>query len=312
MDLLPILSNHYCLKFTEEVVAVPFFLDLFSSFFRQLEEFFTLCFLSRDCMHGTPPHVTNFCDCLSSVMNHFPPMPDPAGAAPKPQVGTLPSEFNWRDHEGGDWTTSAKHQSIPKLCGSCWDFAALGALEAVINIAYGNPDLDLDLSEQYVLSCLPAAGDCDGGSSNLAFRYIKSEEAEGNYVNGIIPESCFPYQTDDTVPCSDKCPNWENQLIPISDYGYWYPNLPSDRGAIKSQLMEKGPIVAYMPATDDFKTWGWSHHDSDDYYPDPGPVGDINHVVVIVGWKMDPNFSPSHTSAHLLLHWNQEIQFDVT
>ena len=231
---------------------------------------------------------SNYCNCSGSlypVMKYPPPMPDPTKSSPKPEVlVTLPSQFNWRDYEGGDWTTPAKSQGG---CGSCWDFAALGALDAVINIEYGNPTLDLDLSEQYVLSCLPAAGDCDGGSSSRAFMYILSEGADGNYVNGIIPESCFPYQADDTVPCTDKCPDWESYIIPISNYGYWYPNLPSDRDAIKSQLMEKGPIVTYLTATSDFKSWGSTHHSPDDYYPYPGPVGDVNHAVVIVGYKDD-------------------------
>jgi len=231
---------------------------------------------------------SDYCNCSSNlypVMKYPPPMPDPTKSSPKPEVlVSLPSQFNWRDYEGGDWTTPAKSQGG---CGSCWDFAALGALDAVINIKYGTPTLDLDLSEQYVLSCLPAAGDCDGGSSSRAFMYILSEGADGNYVNGIIPESCFPYQADDTIPCTNKCPDWESHLIPISNYGYWYPSLPTDRYAIRSQLIEKGPIVTYLTATDDFISWGSTHHNPDDYYPYPGPVGDINHAVVIVGYKDD-------------------------
>jgi C1A family cysteine protease len=229
---------------------------------------------------------SNSNDWLSPVMEHVPPMPDPEGAAPKPEVGALPSEFSWRDYEGGDWTTMVKSQGG---CGSCWDFAALGALEAVINIEYGDPALDLDLSEQYVLSCLPAAGSCEGGHSHWAFRYIKDEGPAGNWVNGIIPEWCFPYEADDTVPCADKCPEWKAHLIPIWDYGYWYPYLPSDRDAIKAQLIKKGPIVTYLTATGDFIYWGWTHHSPDDYYPYPGPVEPINHAVVIVGYKDDPD-----------------------
>jgi len=231
-------------------------------------------------------NVSNSWGYLCPVMKHVPPMPDPAKAAPKPEAGDAPSTFNWRDCNGGDWTTPAKSQGG---CGSCWDFAALGALEAVINIEMGDPDLDLDLSEQYVLSCLPAAGSCGGGQAYSAFRYIQSEGADGNYVNGIIPESCFPYQADDSVPCSDKCPDWQSQLIPISGYDYWYPYLPDERDAIKTQLMGKGPLVTSMTATDDFINWGLTHHDPDDYYPYPGPVGGTNHEVVIVGYKDDPS-----------------------
>jgi C1A family cysteine protease len=218
-------------------------------------------------------------DCVYSVMEYIPPMPDPAQADPKPEVVQAPSSFSWRDYDGGDWTTPVKNQGS---CGSCWDFAAVGALEAVINIDEGNPNLDLDLSEQYVLSCLSAAGSCAGGNSYLAFQYMKSE-------GGIIPESCFPYQGNSSISCSNKCSDWESQLIPISGCGYWYPSLPSDIDAIKSQLISKGPLVTYMTATSAFMSWGQTHHSSNDYYPNPGPVGSPNHAVVIVGYKDDPS-----------------------
>ena len=99
------------------------------------------------------------------------------------------------DNEGQDWTTPARNQG---QCGSCWIFAAYGALESVINIREGIADLDIDLSEQYVFSCLPRAGSCNGGVASLVFRYIQSNTSIGNYCNGTIPEVCFPYQANDT------------------------------------------------------------------------------------------------------------------
>jgi C1A family cysteine protease len=230
--------------------------------------------------------VGDTADYVYSVMEYITPTPDWVQADPKPEVVQAPSSFSWLDYAGGDWTTPVRNQGS---CGSCWDFAAVGALEAVINIEEGSSTLDLDLSEQYVLSCLPAAGSCAGGNSYLAFQYIKSEGASGNYTNGIIPESCFSYQANSSIPCSNKCSDWESQLIPISGYGCWYPSLPSDRDAIKSQLIEKGPLVTYMTATSDFKSWGQTHHNPNDYYPYPGSVGGTNHAVIIVGYKDDPS-----------------------
>jgi len=213
---------------------------------------------------------------------------DPDGASPKPQIINTPDEFSWKDVDGEDWTTPAKSQG---QCGSCWDFAALGTLEGIINVREGFASLDPDLSEQYVLSCLPSAGDCGGGSSTRAFRYIMETTPEGNYHNGVIFESCFPYQADDTIPCSDKCDDWEDQLVPLLDYGYWFPNgSPQDREAIKSQLMEDGPLCGHIMATDDFKEWGLTHHSPEDYYP--YHYGDWpNHCIVLVGWKDDPSIT---------------------
>jgi len=234
-------------------------------------------------------------------------LPEPLGfkeASTKPTVIDTPDYFNWMDYEGQDWTTPAMDQGD---CGSCWLCAALGILESIINIKEGNAELDLDLSEQYVLSCLPRAGSCKGGWSWVAFVYILSNASYGNYCNGIIPESCFPYRAIDAdgcdfydcdhdhVLCDEKCENWEDYLIPISDYGYWRPNgSAEDIEAIKTQIMEEGPVTACMMVTyyihgkDNFVDWGFEHHDPNDYYPYPGPIDDLNHGVVIVGWNDDP------------------------
>jgi C1A family cysteine protease len=193
-----------------------------------------------------------------------------------------PAYFNWMDYEGKDWTTPARDQGD---CGSCWDFAAMGALESVINIREGLADLDPDLSEQYVLSCLPGAGSCQGGDAYGAFHYIRDNR---QHINGTIPEACFPYQANDTVPCSEKSANWRNYLIPISNYGAIDP---SQRETIKSAIMQKGPVVApmYINFTNmNFVNWFWTHHSPDDYFPYELAYT-TNHFVVIVGWKDDPS-----------------------
>ena len=215
-----------------------------------------------------------------------PPAPlDPSDSSTKPSIIDTPDEFSWKDYDGMDWTTPARHQG---KCGSCWAFAAIGALESVIKIREGCAELDIDLSEQYVLSCLSDAGSCHGGSGYFALCYINDTSAQGNYHNGVIPESCFPYQGNDEVPCSDKCQGWEERLIPISDFGQWAPNgSPKDRESIKTQIMEMGPVATHIKATNHFSSWGLTHNSPQDYYHYPGPVGWTNHLVVIVGWKDD-------------------------
>ena len=237
------------------------------------------------------------CGCASDQNHPYQiTVDDTVGLSPKPVIATdLPPTFSWRDMEGVDWTTSAKDQGN---CGSCWDFAAMGALESIIQIREGCPGLNLDLSEQYVLSCLHAAGTCRGGWAYNAFRFIKLNTSQGNYCNGIIPEFCFPYEVNDDVPCSNVSPDWEEFLIPISNYGKWVPDgSVEDRDAIKTQIMEDGPVVATMLFTyfahgpGNLEEWGYTHHDPLEYYPYPGPLKGTNHQVVLVGWRDDSSIT---------------------
>jgi len=239
----------------------------------------------------------------------------------------IPKYFSWKDYNGQDWTTPAKDQ---KSCGACAAFGPVGAIESIINIREDCAVLNLDLSEQYVLSCLPYAasipgyGCALGGGVLATFRYLEETTAEGNYHNGIIPESCFPYIGMDAkgcstfldcdnepVLCSGVCENWDELLVPILDWGYWHPNgSDEDREAIKSYIIEKGPVTTDIWVTIvnstvlgrwDLSEWGEIHHDHNDYFPYTRPpllchyknfinsAFCTNHVVLIVGWKDDPS-----------------------
>jgi hypothetical protein len=209
---------------------------------------------------------------------------------PTTHILDIPDEFSWRDLEGMDWTTSAKHQGN---CGSCWDFAALGALESRIKIMEECYQLQPDLSEQYVLSCLPAAANnygqgCLGGTPYNAYYYIKDETEEGNDVNGIIPEWCFPYQANHNIPCDEKCDDWMEHLIPLTDCDETFLGLnyatEENTNILKSIIYEDGPAAVALNVTNDFINFWNIHHSPDDYYPDTHePWGNrLNHIIVIV------------------------------
>jgi len=144
-------------------------------------------------------------------------------------------------------------------------------------------DSDPDLSEQYVLSCLPTAGSCNGGTAVDTFKYIRRNTSKGNNVNGIIPEPCFPYMGNDEIPCEDKCENWQEYLIPIQGYS-WYYGIDGTKEAI----MSYGPVAASMTANDNFSVWGFTNHDENDYFSYEEDIN-INHIIIIVGWKDDPS-----------------------
>jgi len=211
-------------------------------------------------------------------------------------MNDLPDYFNWKDFDDKDWTTPAKHQSVPKGCGSCWNFAALGALESVINIKENLSDLNPDLSEQYVLSCLPYAANirgqgCNGGDPWKAYKFIHDNDSRGNDCNGVILESCMHYQADHNIPCEEKCEDWEEYLIPISNFGknWWLNHEESTLDQIKTMIIEGGPVASGINVTDDFGNWGYTNHDLTDYYPETFENWSnyLNHLIVIVGWKDD-------------------------
>ncbi len=211
----------------------------------------------------------------------------------------LPPQFSWMDF-GGDWTTGAKDQGN---CGSCWAFGALGALEGAIDIASGNPNTNKDLSEQYVLSCLSAAGSCSGGWMSDAIEYIQSTNmgSTGNGVNGVTVESCMPYTATDTVPCSDKCADWDyktdppqedNKLWEVLNYGVTQinPTSPSDWDLLKSWIYTYGPLSIDIYASSGWRNFGWSHHSPTDVYePSGSDSGMTDHAQVLCGWVDDPD-----------------------
>ena len=238
--------------------------------------------------------TSNECDCINQLkdidekyFDKYPTMEKSPSFIDIPESGIpeiidTPSSFSWLDFENSNWLTPVKKQ----LCGDCWDYAALGTLESIIKIRENCPELTPDLSEQYVLSCLPNAGSCHGGNSYHAFQLMMETTEEGNYHNGIIPESCFPYQASDDIPCEDKCSDWEEKLIPILDYGQWRPDgSSSSREEIKTYVMENGPVATHIESTDYFAYWGSTHHSPNDYFPYTGPSQWVNHVVMLLGWE---------------------------
>ena len=170
----------------------------------------------------------------------------------RPFLMVAPSTWDWRD---SGMVSSVKSQGG---CGSCWDFAAFGALEAVILL---NEGIEYDLSEQQVLSCRTQGHGCSGGWYSWAWEYINDY--------GSVLETCMPYQADDTVPCTDDL------CVKVASAGEWF-DIPNDIESIKQAVMIS-PVATTFTVYDDFKTYIGGCYEHADEEP-------INHAVVIVGW----------------------------
>ncbi len=142
----------------------------------------------------------------------------------------LPAHFDWRSWKGANWVTAVGDQ---ESCGSCWAFAAVGAMEAMYNIEHFRTAdsierFGLDLAEQYLVSDCYDDGDCDGGYPEPVLRFLDSD--------GIVEEGCFPYEGRDT-----SCRSCGTSTgYEIGDWG----EVDDRRSSIKRALTCHGPLMA--------------------------------------------------------------------
>jgi C1A family cysteine protease len=174
---------------------------------------------------------------------------------------SLPSSYNWCD-EGG--CTSIKNQSS---CGSCWAFGTVGPLECNILIKDG---IEVDLSEQYLVSCNSEGWGCGGGWWAHDYHQWQNDPCGDN---GAVLEADFPYTATD-APCDCPYPraywidNWafvqsEGSVAPVDD--------------IKQAILDYGPVSVAICVNSEFQAYTGGIFS--------GPTcSDINHAIVLVGW----------------------------
>lgn len=230
---------------------------------------YAACLTQEGELAGTTVELSPLPALISQLNNSFElPIEDESNETEALSGVTAPPSWDWRNYNGANWLSPVRNQSS---CGSCWAFAAIGITEAHYNIISGNPDLNLDLSEQELVSC-SGAGDCGGGSSISALDYIKN--------TGVSDEICFPYTASNSV-CS-KCADWATRLTSIDNYHYQY--YPANSATTKDKLINYGPVVVYMGISSEFGGY-W---DGDIYRCNDD--SSINHAVVIVGYNDMGNY----------------------
>lgn len=208
---------------------------------------------------------------------------DPWLPEPISLSGAPPNSWDWRNVNGIDWVTEVKDQDN---CGSCYAFAVTAAMETVYNIQKNDPNIDLDLSEQFILSCSMSPPwnnkGCCYGFIGGTLSFLKTE--------GVPSENCFPYNATDAngrdagdcpdrtpshdpVLCSDACPEWQIEAIKIIEY-----NSLSSAEDMKIAISTYGPIVATFTVYSDFPWY------SGGIYKHKWGNVEGSHAVAIVGY----------------------------
>lgn len=181
-----------------------------------------------------------------------------------PPAPFLPAQFSWRDN-GGDFVTSVKDQGS---CGACAYFSTLASVESWLRIRENNPNLDVDLSEQYILSC-SSVGSCENGA------YIESIHRFVRQT-GTVQEACFPYRANNGTPCAEACPVDQREVVKIGDYvslNYSQMSVEDIKNAVYY-----GPVAVGLAIYEDFYNY------VDGVYEHVTGDKDGYHAVLLYGW----------------------------
>ena len=243
------------------------------------------------------PTEENTCNCNTFIdgehalglLPGFPPDFEPP--QPTTITGNPPASWDWRSVNGQDWTTPIKDQ---KNCGSCYVFAIIAALETVYNIKNNNPNLDIDLSEQFVVSSNYSYLLDSFNYSGCCGRHILST-VQFLRLRGTIEEKYFQYAavdaygrnysdcpnstsagvpSHDPVFCPDDCSKYEK----IKIKGRYY--LPNDEETVKNAVAAYGPVITGMTIYEDFY-YNYNYGIYEHVYGDS--VG--SHAIAIVGYN---------------------------
>ncbi|XP_060192861.1 zingipain-2-like [Lycium barbarum] len=170
-------------------------------------------------------------------------------------VTEVPLSMDWR--KSGS-VTEIKYQG---LCGSCWAFSAVAAIEGAYQIA--NNEL-ISLSEQQLLDCNTENRGCEGGLMTRAYEYLLQNGG------GITTETNYPYQQAKSI-CSTQ------QLSPTAAVTIsGYEVVPAGESSLL-QAAANQPISVGIAANQEFYLYGSGIYDGSCYRK-------LNHAVTVIGY----------------------------
>jgi len=176
----------------------------------------------------------------------------------KTLVSTNPASVDWTLY---GYVTPVKDQG---QCGSCWAFAATGALECTYAKRWGAKYLT-SLSEQQLVDCTTTYGNyaCGGGWPNKAFQYVINNK-------GLCPGSQYPYKGYQGSCYSCANPNY-GTITKYQDVTY------NSEAAVETAVAQTCTTVLIQAGTSSFQFYSSGVYSD---YCDPY----VNHAVLAVGY----------------------------
>jgi len=181
------------------------------------------------------------------------------------KVTDLPSNYDLRTVNGGNWLTSVKDQGT---CGSCWAFATMGAIESY----WLKNGLGIyDLSEHNLATCHGfESAPCEGGNADKSTAYTSRG-------SGPVNESDLPYTLPSNPPCqSGYNPTayvTETRFLPVKN------SVSFNAAIVKQAIIDNGAIYINM-------LWDDGYYNSSDYtyFYNGDANASTNHGILLVGW----------------------------
>ncbi|XP_074042296.1 digestive cysteine proteinase 1 [Leptinotarsa decemlineata] len=176
---------------------------------------------------------------------------------------SLPSQFDWRIFGA---VTPVKDQSV---CGSCWSFGTVGAIEGAYFLKNGGNLVRL--SQQALIDCSWGFGNngCDGGEDFRAYKWMLK--------HGGIPteEDYGPYLGQDGYCHADK-------VSKVAKITGWVNVTTNNENALRLALVNHGPISVAIDAS--HRTF--SFYSNGVYYDKEcgNKEENLDHAVLAVGY----------------------------
>lgn len=200
-------------------------------------------------------------------------------SAPKWVPAEKPPGIDWR-RQGA--LTPVKNQGH---CGSCWTFASAETLESRWFLKTGELQ---DLSEQFILDCVPnphecgGQGGCMGGTAKLAYDALTA-------LGGLPSEWTYPYLSGTGVagnchgtPLASPLEKPHGGQVAKAANVTGHVSLPSnDYDAIMHGLTE-GPLAVSVDAT------GWHDYEEGIFAGGNHSHPTLDHLVQLVGYASTP------------------------